>query len=174
MFNQCGIILIFPEFSSKFDFSLTLKNFILPWFEATMSTWAVEVWNQWRRSGTYIEGGTLRTKAKCPLNGGWAGVVNNNPPIEIFFFYSANGICSSHYFKQLDNVLNVVINLSPGCCVLNSHKCSTWICEIVHVLKAVAMIVPNEHSLTYQWYLWPVSTKVSPGWRLNLGFGTPE
>ena len=25
-----GIILIFPDFSSKFDFSLTLKNFILP------------------------------------------------------------------------------------------------------------------------------------------------
>ena len=47
------------------------------------------------------------------------------------------------------------------------------LCEIVCVLKAVAMIVTNEHSLN-QWYLWPVSTKVSPGWTLNLGFATQK
>ena len=69
------------------------------------------------------------------------GFVNNNQEIKYIFRLFCLGICCSHYFKQLDNVLNVVINLSLGCCVFVQYIA---ISEIVCVLKTVA-IVTSEH-----------------------------
>ena len=73
---------------------------------------------------------------------GW-GLLIINQKINILFCL---GICCSHYFKHLDNLhKKILINLSLLCGVLKSHKCNTSFSrEIVHVLKAVA-IVTSEH-----------------------------
>ena len=52
---------------------------------------------------------------------------------------SCLGICCSHYFKQLDNVQEIMINLSLQCCVTVELVRVQYInlSEIAHVVKAV-------------------------------------
>ena len=45
----------------------------------------------------------------------------------IFLYIFCLGICCSNYFKQLDNVSKIMINLSLRYCMLNCHKRSTSI-----------------------------------------------
>ena len=55
---------------------------------------------------------------------------------------SCLGICCSHYFKQLDNVQEIMINLSLQSCVtveLVRVQCIN-LSEIAHVVKAVLTV----------------------------------
>ena len=69
-----------------------------------------------------------------------------------------------------------MINLSLQNSVLKSHKCMYYIdsSEIVHVVKVVVIVPTCEHlnlptlSLVSHF----LSVKVSPEWRLNMGFET--
>ena len=55
---------------------------------------------------------------------------------------SCLGICCSHYFKQLDNVQEIMINLSLHCCVTVELVRVQYInlSEIAHVVKAVLTV----------------------------------
>ena len=69
-----------------------------------------------------------------------------------------------------------MINLSLQCCLLNSNKCSTLILsEIVHVLKAVAIVTFEHLNLSTIFVVSHLlSATMSPEWMLNLGFGTQK
>ena len=68
----------------------------------------------------------------------------------------------------------ILINLSLSCGVLESRKCNTsFSSEIVHVLKAVA-IVTSEHlnlSTNLPLVSFYLLIKMSLEWRLKPGFG---
>ena len=68
----------------------------------------------------------------------------------------------------------ILINLSLSCDVLESRKCNTsFSSEIVHVLKAVA-IVTSEHlnlSTNLPLVSFYLLIKMSLEWRLKPGFG---
>ena len=55
---------------------------------------------------------------------------------------SCLGICCSHYFKQLDNVQEIMINLSLQSCVTVELVRVQYInlSEIAHVVKAVLTV----------------------------------
>ena len=67
-----------------------------------------------------------------------------------------------------------MINLSLQCCLLNFNKCSTlFLSEIVHVLKAVAIVTFEHLNFSTIFVVSHIlSATTSPEWRLNLGFGT--
>ena len=127
----------------------------------------------------------------------------------VIFFLFCLGICCSHYFKQQDNASKILINFSLRYWVLHSHKCSTYLSEILYVVKApyisdtagtLSQSLHQPESLIVGIYFSQPSviyflpgiqllsilsgcplqqgvgkvrvncSKVSPKWRLNLGF----
>ena len=84
---------------------------------------------------------------------GGLGFVNNKPTYKLFLLepkkapaLAGYGIWCSHYFKQLDNVSKKSwLTHTLQCCVLNFLYVQYMdLCELIHVLKAVA-IVTSEH-----------------------------
>ena len=70
----------------------------------------------------------------------------------------------------------ILINLS---CVMKSHKCNTWFSsEIVHVLKAVAIVASEHFNLSTNFainqLLCADFSEMSLEWRLKPGFGTQK
>ena len=46
--------------------------------------------------------------------------------------------------------------------------------ELIHVLKAVAIVTSALNELINEWSVTFLIAKVSPEWRLNLGVGAPK
>ena len=69
-----------------------------------------------------------------------------------------------------------MINLSPRCCVLNSHKCSTSIQVSEFMFMETAAIVTCEHLNLSTIFCGQslLRAKLSFEWRLSPGFGTQK